>query len=560
MLPLTELRRDSLSRCQVVALDGEHSYTWSEFLADIDSTRSRVVAAGSSIYALYDNDTYRFAVALFALLSEGCTVYLPGVNHNAAVEALAELSAQFIGDFPVETCWEVRPGEKPMEQKELVLGGEIVVFTSGSTGAPKAIRKRLDQIDNELLELENSFGSEIGDSRILSTVSHQHLYGLLFSLLWPLCAGRPFWRRAFIDPVLLARYAARYDSTCWVMSPGHLHRLNADMPWDELRGTVKVIFSSGGPLQAFAALEVADGLEIYPWEILGSSETGGIARRQQRRAGDPWQALPQVELGLTSENTLKVRSPFLPDDQWYETSDQAQFDSNNLFHLGKRTDRIVKLEGKRISLPEVEVELESNPWIAEAHVTTVERHRKIVAAVATLTPEGEQALTLDGQSDFNRALRRSLASRLPALAVPRAWRIVARLPRNTQGKIERQGLKRLFASQRLPAVLSEKRAQNKCCLRIWVDRGNPYFEGHFPQGAVLPGVTQIMWAESLARDYLGLEGSFEGMKTIKFKEIVRPNTILTLDLEFDEVKKCLQFRFGSDKGECSQGRLQHLAR
>ena len=74
----------------------------------------------------------------------------------------------------------------------------LVLFTSGSTGVPQAIPKKLSQMSREVATLETQFGELLGVADISTTVSHQHIYGLLFNVLWPLVAGRAIHARSFI--------------------------------------------------------------------------------------------------------------------------------------------------------------------------------------------------------------------------------------------------------------------------------------------------------------------------------------------------------------------------
>ena len=67
----------------------------------------------------------------------------------------------------------------------------LVIHTSGSNGEPVAIPRRLAQLDAEVRALQQAFGAGLDEALVLGTVSHQHIYGLLFRVLWPLAAGRP---------------------------------------------------------------------------------------------------------------------------------------------------------------------------------------------------------------------------------------------------------------------------------------------------------------------------------------------------------------------------------
>src|SRR6201999_478108 len=70
-------------------------------------------------------------------------------------------------------------------------GCRFSFFTSGSTGERKRIGKTLSQLEIEIRTLESLWGETLGDAGCLGTVSHQHIFGLTFRLLWPLMAGRP---------------------------------------------------------------------------------------------------------------------------------------------------------------------------------------------------------------------------------------------------------------------------------------------------------------------------------------------------------------------------------
>ena len=67
-----------------------------------------------------------------------------------------------------------------------------MLYTSGSTGAPKEVVRQVHNVEAELAVLESLWGADVGTARVYSTVSHRHVYGMLFSVLWPLLQRRPF--------------------------------------------------------------------------------------------------------------------------------------------------------------------------------------------------------------------------------------------------------------------------------------------------------------------------------------------------------------------------------
>ncbi|MBT4520698.1 MAG: AMP-binding protein [Halieaceae bacterium] len=560
MYKLSELNQTSYTATHAVALDSGRVIDWACFVADIEATGVQVNARETAVWALFHTNTYDFAVGLIALLAQNRTVYLPAENHAGLTADLQSQQINLLGQFPSPTCRKIVTGGQLGSAGDLVLGGEIVVYTSGSTGAPKPIPKTLHQLDQELLTLESHWGANWRDPVIASTVSHQHFYGLLFSLLWPLCAGRRFCHKPFVDPAYMSSCTSTLGEAVWVMSPAHLHRLPRNMPWEKAQGKVNAIFSSGGPLQQQAAQQVYDALHQYPVEVLGSSETGGIASRQQIDSSAPWQPLPRVGIQLDESGTLAVRSPWLEDEKWYVTADLACLSPGGTFQLGMRADRIVKLEGKRVVLPEIEAVLAGHPWIDEAAVLVISRQRTHVGAVLALTPAGLSAEADKGRHAFTRDLRHYLREHLSSTAIPRLWRVVQAVPRNAQGKVLVESMRSLFEHGSLPRLLRRQDSENGCLLELLVTADNPCFEGHFPQRPVLPGVVQLLWAQHFGKEYLGVTGEFSGMKAIKFRNLIFPKMKLSLHLEYAKKLGRLKFHFDSSMGRHSQGVLLYEVR
>jgi len=556
MYKLSELKYGSFAGDHPVALDNGQTINWGQLVADVNANRARI---NTDSWALFHTDTYTFATGLVALLAENATIYLPGDNHTAVTTDFQAQQINLIGEFPCADCQDIVTETEPCTVNDFSLGGSIVVYTSGSTGKAKAITKTLTQIDRELLALESLWGKSWNDPVIAGTVSHQHLYGLLFSLLWPLCSGRMFYRKPFIDPAIMAGSIPEPRQAVWVMSPAHLHRMPENMPWDNTPGKVQAVFSSGGPLQQAAAQNIYKHLGQYPIEVLGSSETGGIASREQFESATPWQPLPGVDTGVNIQGALTVHSPWLEDEDWYVTADLATLYEGGTFQLGMRADRIVKLEGKRVALPEVESALTEHPWINEAAIVIVSRQRQSLGAALVLTDAGRIADDKKGRHGFTKELRQYLRQRVSSAAIPRFWRITSALPKNTQGKVLEKSAKNLFKLPTLPAILNCEAEGYTCLLELQIDPDNPYFQGHFPNKPILAGVVQLLWAQHFGREYLRVTGKFSGMKAIKFRQLVFPGGVLHLNLEYVQESGRLKFHYQSGDGHHSQGILLYEA-
>ncbi|AZD27257.1 acyl-CoA synthetase family protein [Pseudomonas chlororaphis] len=510
-------------------------------------------ARGVQRLALHLEDAAELAIALLGAWRAGVSVLLP-----------ADLQAQTRQRWSTQVdLWLTdQPGDArladfdlpPLPAAELDLDTcRLSLCTSGSSGEPKRIDKSLRQLANEVEALEQLWGEELGQACIIGSVATQHIYGLLFRVLWPLCAGRTFVRRQLPFPEDLQRASREHPAFAWVASPALLKRMGDNLDWPAL-SPVRRVFSSGGALPADAAQGLHQRLRQWPTEILGSSETGGIAWRQ----GDNlWQAFAGVELSQDSDGALLIASPYLPAGHVEHTADAARIAADGRFELLGRLDRIVKLEEKRISLPMLEQALAGHAWVAEARLGVVRENRASLGALLVLSEQGLHALRNQGRRALTQALRQHLSQHCEALALPRRWRLLRQLPLNSQGKLPQADVEALLLAPRprAPEVLEQLEADGEWSLQLAIPPDLAYFSGHFPQTPVLPGVVQVDWALALGQQLLDLPGRFAGMEVLKFQQLVRPGDQVQLHLRFDHERGKLYFAYRNDTAACSSGRI-----
>lgn len=507
--------------------------------------------------ALYLDDAGELAIALLAAWRAGIAVLLPADAQPQTRQRMSTQCDLWLDSTGVATLdgllnadsTALPPAQLDLDQCRLTL------CTSGSSGEAKLIDKSLRQLANEVTALEQLWGEQLGSATILGSVATQHIYGLLFRVLWPLCAGRAFLRRAQPFPEDLQRESlASGNNFAWVASPALLKRMGDNLNWPALRA-VRQVFSSGGALPAETAAELQNLLGQWPTEIYGSSETGGIAWRQ---GGELWTPFAGVELGQNSEGALHLTSPYLPAGHREQTADAVELQTDGRFALRGRLDRIIKLEEKRISLPMLEQALSSHEWLSDARLGVVQEGRAYLGALVALSPAGLHALRNQGRKTVTETLRRHLAGHCEAIALPRRWRLLAQLPYNNQGKLAQATVEALLAEPRPTQVepLSAVEQDGEWQLELVVPLDLAHFTGHFPQTPVLPGVVQVDWAQQLARRLINdLPPRFCGMEVLKFQQLVRPGDRLQLTLRFDAARGKLYFAFRNGEAPCSSGRI-----
>ncbi|WP_417781073.1 AMP-binding protein [Stutzerimonas xanthomarina] len=543
---------DQAPKSRPVTLDPvlEHAELRQQALRLAAGLRNRGVAR----LAVHLEDAGELAIALLGAWRAGVTVLLPADLQPASRARLAHQADLWLTDQDGDARLSELFAE-PLEPAKLDLDRcRLLLCTSGSSGEPKLIDKRLRQLANEVEILEACWGADLGDACVIASVAAQHIYGLLFRVLWPLCAGRPFLRRAQPFPEDIQLASRSHLRFCWVASPALLKRMGDNLDWPALR-SVRRVFSSGGALDIEAAQRLQQRLGQLPTEIYGSSETGGIAWRQ---GGHLWQPFPGAQLGQDDNGALRIASPCLPPGHTEQTADAARIESDGRFELLGRLDRIVKLEEKRISLPMLETALATHPFVSEARLGVVSDNRAYLAALVVLSEAGLHALRNGGRRALTETLRKHLANHCETLALPRRWRLLTHLPCNSQGKVPQAQLDALLQAPRplQPERLSVSRDEDQWQLLLAVPPDLAHFTGHFPQTPVLPGVVQIDWAIGLARELIAdLPPSFQGMEVLKFQQLARPGDQLSLTLRFDRERRKLHFAYRNGDAPCSSGRI-----
>ena len=510
-------------------------------------------AQGVQRMAVHLEDAADLAIALLGAWRAGVSVLLPSdlqpqTRQRWSSEVDLWLTDQ-AGDTHLADYRQVPATPSALDLDRCTLS----LCTSGSSGEPKRIDKTLRQLANEVEALEQLWGADLAEAWIIGSVATQHIYGLLFRVLWPLCAGRPFVRRQLAFPEDLQRASREHPAFAWVASPALLKRMGDNLDWPAL-SAVRRVFSSGGALPAEAAHGLQQRLQQWPTEILGSSETGGIAWRQ----GDTlWQPFAGVELNQDSDGALLIASPYLPPGHVEHTADAARIAADGRFELLGRLDRIVKLEEKRISLPMLEQALTDHQWVAEARLGVVRENRASLGALLVLSEAGLHALRNQGRRTLTQALRQHLTQHCETLALPRRWRLLRQLPLNAQGKLPQAEVEALLMAPRpkAPEILEQVETDGEWSLQLAVPPDLAYFSGHFPQAPVLPGVVQVEWALQLGQQLMDLPEKFAGMEVLKFQQLVRPGDEVQLHLRFDPARGKVYFAYRNETATCSSGRI-----
>ena len=507
--------------------------------------------AGERIY-LYTGSASLFVAGLLAAARKNLTVCLPAHLEPRYLQEIGADAGVLLTDQNLNSATAIRmelAQDGEADAGEVIsVDLDLVFYTSGVTGTPKAVHKKIASLEAEAATLEDIWPR--GAQHVFSTVSHQHIYGMLFRVFWPVLSGgvsadRPadYW----------GQFAGKFSPHSTLVSgPAHLTRLP---PPAVLSGVMPGrIFSSGALLPFSAASAVREQLGCLPTEVLGSTETGGIAWREQDCEDALWTPFSGVRVDTNEESQISVRSPFAESEEPILTGDIAERVGGK-FRLKGRGDRIVKIDGKRVSLARVEAELLAQSIVEAAAVIDLPARKGALGAIVQLNADGNAALTEKGMFRLSREMRRALAGRLEPSERPKHWRFCA-IPLDRHGKRLQSALRAVFdpaPHKTLGRGTVMRVAPDSAEIRIEFTPDMIWFEGHFPEQPVLPGIAQVHMATLWAERVWNWKSTFGNLSQLKFRRVMQPGDIALLHLVRFPERQRLKFAYRLNDVVASEG-------
>ena len=327
--------------------------------------------------------------------------------------------------------------------------GHLCVLTAGSSGLPKRIVRRptIASLMPVVLGFLDNLPIAMHRPTVLALpVFHGHGLATLATALAfaaPVCLGR----RHEIAP-LLARSPSPGEAVV-VSVPTLLARWLADGPAPQ---KVAAVLTGSAPLAPQLCRTLVDVLGPVVYNLYGSTEAGVVSLATPAMLaaapGTVGKPLPGTDVRIVNAEghdvahgqtgRVDVRGPLVCqhlDQDWFDTGDLGRFDEAGHLHICGRADGMFVSGGENVYPAEVEARILEHPDVAEAAITVVAdaefgarmRAFVVVRPEAPLTPE---------------ALRNWLRRSLERYQQPRSIEIVATLPHNALGKIDRGAIEK----------------------------------------------------------------------------------------------------------------------
>lgn len=396
-------------------------------------TRTQLAAA-IALVAL-DGVAARLVIAPPDLKDE----HLADVVARAGLDTLVTDDGAVAGLKTVSVSLDLAPlGDQPDEPLQNTVS-EWVLFTSGTTGAPKMVAHSLCGLTGAISP--RSDGKKI----VWGTFYDIRRYGGLQILLRALIGGASLvlsqsgeavadfltrlgdagvthltgtpshWRRALMSSSI-TRIAPRYI------------RLSGEIADQSVLDSLKARFPNAAIGHAYAAteagvgFEVVDGLEGFPATFLG--------------ADGP------VEMRLV-DGSLQIRSPrtasgyvggsdALKQDGWVDTGDLVEQRGARFYFIGRRGG-IINVGGLKINPEEVEAVINRHPGVALSRVSG----RKNPITGAIVVADVVLVHAANDNASFREELLALCREKLPAFKVPAMLRFVEKIELTEGGKLAR---------------------------------------------------------------------------------------------------------------------------
>jgi amino acid adenylation domain-containing protein len=372
----------------------------------------------------------------------------------------------------LDTEWDqiAREGDENLEGGAGPENLAYVIYTSGSTGRPKGAMNEHRGVCNRLLWTQDEYQLTPSD-RVLQKTPFSFDVSV-WEFFWPLITGAvlviaipeghkdpdylvrlvqeqaittmhfvPSMLRSFMDAEKVAECTSLKRVICsgealpfdlqerfFAVMGSELHNLYGPTEaavdvtyWACQRGSARKLVPIGRPVANTSMYILDANFEPLPMGIPGELYIGGV----------------QVGRGYWGRDELTadrfLADPFISGGRMYKTGDLARWLPDGAIEYLGRNDFQVKIRGFRIELGEIEAALAEQPAVGQAVVCALEEKPGDVRLVAYLVARPEATIDV-------AKLREPLRSRLPEYMVPSAFVILAEIPLNPSGKVDRKAL------------------------------------------------------------------------------------------------------------------------
>jgi acetyl-CoA synthetase len=345
---------------------------------------------------------------------------------------------------------EDRPQETPVETADLGPSEPaLIVFTSGTTGEPRAALHAQRYLPGNRVQAEHWLGARDDDLVWCTTATGWSKSARNVFLAPWLCGAAAMIVDGRFDPDERLALVDREGVNVLCQAPTEYRVLAKSTELRPLPALRRMV-SAGEALnpEVIEAFRDAVGLEIA--DGYGQTETGHLTGNlvsEPVRDGSMGRALPGFELQI-NERILEVRvescptffSRYLDDEpfeaEWWSTGDVVERDDDGYYWYQGRDDDLIMSAGYRIGPFEVESALLTHPAVAEAAAVAAPDPERGSVVRAVVVPRDRQP-----SPELARELQEHVKATTAPYKYPRIVDFAESLPRTASGKVKRAALR-----------------------------------------------------------------------------------------------------------------------
>jgi acyl-CoA synthetase (AMP-forming)/AMP-acid ligase II len=333
----------------------------------------------------------------------------------------------------------------------------LILFTSGTTGLPKAVGITSRQLARRIRGMSAPFRADTKPSVGMMCVPFFHVGGAL-GTLGSLYSGNTSVVQKRFEAGEWLRLVSEHRVTTTFMVPTMLQRIldHPDFANTDLTSLVAIAYGAAAAPIALVRRAMAALPHVAFANVFGQTETLGAYttlmpddHRDPARAGSVGRPLPGVEVRVVDPDTgsdvetgkvgeLWVNTTQNVTEGWLHTGDLARQDADGyIFPSGRLSDTINR-GGEKFGPIEVEEALRSHPAVSDAAVagiTDQELGQRVGAAVVACAP-----VTLEELRSHCREL-------IAYFKLPERLAVVDQIPYSATGKVSRQQIAALIADE-----------------------------------------------------------------------------------------------------------------
>jgi acyl-CoA synthetase (AMP-forming)/AMP-acid ligase II len=334
----------------------------------------------------------------------------------------------------------------------------LVLFTSGTTGLPKAVGITSGQLSARIRGIGPAFRADAPPTVGMMCVPFFHVGGSL-GLLAGLYSGNTWVVQERFDAGQWLRLVQEHRVRSVFLVPTMLQRIldHPNFTGTDLSSLMAIAYGAAAAPVALVRRAMAALPHVAFANVFGQTETLGAYttlsptdHRDRNRVGSVGTPLPGVKVRVVDPNTVSdvaigdVGELWVDTSQnvsqgWLHTGDLARQDADGyIYPCGRLSDNINR-GGEKFGPIEVEEALRAHPAITDAAVVGIsddEMGQRVAAAVVAYRP-----VTLE-------ELRSHCRDRIAYFKLPERLMIVERIPYNETGKLNRRQLAALISAQR----------------------------------------------------------------------------------------------------------------